>query len=74
MLIIAGIFLLLGTVLLLRWLVVSRYYEETDNAYVQGNVVQITPQIAGTVVWIHVDDTDLVNAGQLLVSLDPAPV
>lgn len=72
MLIIAGIFLLLGTTLILRWLLVSRYYEETDNAYVQGNVVQITPQIAGTVVGIHVDDTDLVKAGQLLVSLDPA--
>lgn len=72
MLIIAGIFLLLGTALLLRWLLVSRYYEETDNAYVQGNVVQITPQIAGTVVAIHADDTDLVKAGQLLVSLDPA--
>ena len=72
MLIIAGIFLVLGTALLLRWLLVSRYYEETDNAYVQGNVVQITPQIAGTVVAIHVDDTNLVKAGQLLVNLDPA--
>jgi len=70
--IIGGIFLVLGTALLLRWVLVSRYYEETDNAYVQGNVVQITPQIAGTVVGIHVDDTDLVKAGQLLVSLDPA--
>ena len=72
MLIIGGIFVVLGITLLLRWLLVSRYYEETDNAYVQGNVVQITPQIAGTVVGIHVDDTDLVKAGQLLVSLDPA--
>jgi membrane fusion protein (multidrug efflux system) len=72
MLIIGGIFLLLGTALFLNWLLVSRYYEETDNAYVQGYVVQITPQIAGTVARIHVDDTDLVKAGQLLVSLDPA--
>ncbi len=71
-LIITAIFLTLATVLLLRWLLVSRYYEETDNAYVQGNVVQVTPQIAGTVAQIHVDDTDLVKAGQLLVSLDPA--
>ena len=72
MLIIAAIFIVLGSALLLRWLLVSRYYEETDNAYVQGNVVQITPQIAGTVNAIHVDDTDLVQAGQLLVNLDPA--
>lgn len=72
MIVIASIFLAIATTLLLRWLLVSRYYEETDNAYVQGNVVQITPQIAGTVMRIYVDDTDLVRAGQLLVSLDPA--
>ena len=31
---------------------VSRHYESTDNAYVQGNVIQITPQIGGTVLAI----------------------
>ena len=70
--IIAGIFISLGTVLVLYWLLYARYFEDTDNAYVQGNVVQITPQIAGTVAKIHVDDTDLVKAGQVLVNLDPA--
>ncbi|HEY9029032.1 MAG TPA: efflux RND transporter periplasmic adaptor subunit [Burkholderiaceae bacterium] len=45
--------------------------ESTDNAYVQGNVVQITPQVGGTVVAIGVDDTDFVKAGQELVRLDP---
>jgi membrane fusion protein (multidrug efflux system) len=34
-----------------EWLVAS-HYEETDNAYVQGNVIQITPQIGGTVLAI----------------------
>src|SRR3982750_3159464 len=53
------------------WLVLS-HYESTDNAYVQGNVVQLTPQVAGTVVGIYADDTDFVKAGQLLVKLDPA--
>ncbi len=50
----------------------GRHYENTDNAYVAGNVVQITPQVGGTVVSIQVDDTDFVRAGQPLVSLDPA--
>lgn len=54
-----------------EWLVASRY-ESTDNAYVQGNVIQITPQIGGTVVAILADDTDFVKAGQPLVKLDPA--
>ncbi|PZP93100.1 MAG: EmrA/EmrK family multidrug efflux transporter periplasmic adaptor subunit [Variovorax paradoxus] len=54
-----------------EWLVAS-HYEETDNAYVQGNLVQITPQIGGTVMAILADDTDRVQAGQPLVQLDPA--
>jgi membrane fusion protein, multidrug efflux system len=54
-----------------QWLVAS-HYEDTDNAYVQGNVIQITPQVGGTVVSIHADDTDFVRAGQPLVKLDPA--
>ena len=53
------------------WLYLS-HYESTDNAYVQGNVVQVTPQVGGTVVAINADDTDFVKAGQSLVRLDPA--
>lgn len=56
---------------LYEWLVAS-HYEDTDNAYVQGNVIQITPQIGGTVMAIGADDTDFVKAGQPLVQLDPA--
>jgi membrane fusion protein (multidrug efflux system) len=54
-----------------EWLVAS-HYESTDNAYVQGNVIQITPQMGGTVMAILADDTDFVKAGQPLVKLDPA--
>jgi membrane fusion protein (multidrug efflux system) len=54
-----------------EWLVAS-HYESTDNAYVQGNVVQITPQVGGSVLSIHADETDFVKAGQPLVKLDPA--
>ena len=54
-----------------EWLVAS-HYESTDNAYVQGNVVQITPQVGGTVMSIFADETDYVKAGQPLVKLDPA--
>ena len=50
---------------------VASHYESTDNAYVQGNVIQITPQISGTVMAIMADDTDFVKAGQPLVQLDP---
>jgi membrane fusion protein (multidrug efflux system) len=50
----------------------ARNLETTDNAYVTGNIVQITPQIAGTVVSIKVEESDRVKSGQILVSMDPA--
>ncbi len=54
------------------WALVLNHFESTDNAYVQGNVVQLTPQISGTVTAIGADDTEHVKAGQVLVKLDPA--
>jgi membrane fusion protein (multidrug efflux system) len=56
----------------LYWTQVLRYHQTTDDAYVSGNVVQITPQISGTVVAIGADDTQFVKAGQPLVRLDRA--
>lgn len=54
------------------WGLVARHYQHTDNAYVGGNLVQITPQTSGTVLSILADDTDFVAAGQPLVKLDSA--
>jgi len=48
----------------------GRWYEDTDDAYVNGNVVQITPQIAATVLSITADDGDRVHKGDVLVKLD----
>jgi membrane fusion protein (multidrug efflux system) len=44
--------------------------EKTDNAYVGGNQVAISAQVPGTVVAILADDTQRVEAGQVLVKLD----
>jgi membrane fusion protein, multidrug efflux system len=51
---------------------VARYYEATDDAYVNGNVVQVTPQVTGTVVSVNADNTQTVEQGHSLVELDPA--
>ncbi|NCB60774.1 MAG: biotin/lipoyl-binding protein, partial [Gammaproteobacteria bacterium] len=40
--------------------------ESTDDAYVNGNLVQLTPEIAGTVTRIAADDGDYVTQGQEL--------
>src|SRR5271154_3676410 len=54
------------------WLFDGRYYESTDDAYVNGDVVQITNEVPGTVIALNVDDTQPVQAGQPLLELDPA--
>jgi membrane fusion protein (multidrug efflux system) len=49
----------------------SRYFEETDDAYVASDMVQITSEVAGTINSIHVDNTQQVQRGQVLIQLDP---
>jgi membrane fusion protein (multidrug efflux system) len=49
----------------------GRWNESTDDAYVNGNVVEITPLVPGTVVSIGADDGDLVHEGQVLINFDP---
>ncbi|WP_250509107.1 HlyD family efflux transporter periplasmic adaptor subunit [Caballeronia sp. GACF4] len=56
----------------LYYFLVARFHESTDDAYVNGNVVQITPQVVGTVISVNADDTQTVKVGDPLVALDPA--
>jgi membrane fusion protein, multidrug efflux system len=56
----------------LYYFLIARFHESTDDAYVNGNVVQITPQVTGTVIAVNADDTQTVKAGDPLVMLDPA--
>jgi membrane fusion protein (multidrug efflux system) len=72
LLILALIFALAGGISAWRWLTVGQYRETTDDAYVGGNVVQITPRSEGTVVSIHADEMDPVQQGQTLVTLENA--
>jgi len=70
LLIASAIFIVIGLIWLVQWLLIGRHHLDTDDAYVAGNVIQVTPQTAGTVVAIAADDTDFVKAGQPLVQLD----
>lgn len=62
--------LAVATALFAYWLIAWRYKEYTDDAYVEGNQVYITPLHPGFVKAIHTDDTFLVKEGELLVELD----
>src|SRR5262249_52883400 len=68
---VGGLTLAVGLAYGAWWALVLRHYESTDNAYVQAPMVQVTPQLGGTVLAVLADDTDRVRAGQTLVRLDP---
>src|SRR5579863_10310268 len=65
------VFLVLGLIWALLWVLVFSRRERTDDAYVNGNKVVISSQVSGTVIAVLADDTQLVKAGQVLVRLDP---
>ena len=71
LLVLATVVVVVGIGWLLYHVFVGRWHEDTDDAYVQGNVVSITPQTMGTVTSIGADDGMKVRAGQVLVQLDP---
>ncbi|MGO4763213.1 efflux RND transporter periplasmic adaptor subunit [Cupriavidus sp. 2KB_3] len=52
------------------WLQYGRDQVSTEDAYVEGNVVQVTPQVGGVVTAILADNTDLVTTGVTLVELN----
>jgi membrane fusion protein (multidrug efflux system) len=70
LLIVAGVFILAALLWFLLWFFVLSTRVKTDNAYVGGNQVAISAQVPGTVVAILADDTQHVEAGQVLVKLD----
>ncbi|KAB7738590.1 HlyD family efflux transporter periplasmic adaptor subunit [Parvibaculum sedimenti] len=67
--VIAGILVWAG-----YWFVFGGSYQSTDDAYVAGDVVQITAEQPGTVQVLSADDTQSVKRGQALVTLDPSSV
>ncbi|MDH7640766.1 HlyD family secretion protein [Sphingomonas oryzagri] len=71
-------FIILGAVVLIAAIVyivmklLAPPSEETDDAYVGGNIVSITAREGGTVLALHADNTQAVKRGDPLIDLDPA--
>ncbi|EFI23498.1 multidrug resistance protein A [Neisseria sp. oral taxon 014 str. F0314] len=64
------LFIIIALGVTLAYFLFWQHEEETEDAYVAGHLVQITPQITGTVRKVMFDDTELVKKGDVLITLD----
>ncbi|WP_426447801.1 multidrug efflux MFS transporter periplasmic adaptor subunit EmrA [Siccibacter colletis] len=71
LLILTLLFIVIALAWGIYWFLVLRYAEETDDAYVAGNQVQIMSQVSGSVTKVWAENTDFVKQGDVLVTLDP---
>ncbi len=69
---IAGFAVLLVVGAVTGWAVYSQGYETTDDAQVDGHLNVVSSRISGTTATVYVTDNQTVEAGQLLVDLDPS--
>ena len=63
----AAILFLIGIIAAIH----STYFQSTDDAFVEGRLISVAPRVSGPVVNLLVDDNDEVEAGQLLLEIDP---
>lgn len=70
LLLVSALFLALGLGYLAYWIMYGRFHQETDDAYVNGNQIMVTPLVPGIITSIACDNTDYVEEGQPLLYLD----
>ena len=70
LLVITSVLIVAGIAAFLWWWLVLSQRERTDDAYVGGTEVAVSSQTFGTVVAVNAEENQLVNAGQVLVTLD----
>jgi membrane fusion protein (multidrug efflux system) len=54
----------------ISWWLIARHYEDTDDAFIDTHIIHVSPQVAGQVLIVHVNDNQRVRAGQPLVDID----
>ena len=62
--------LLIGIVIGVRYWLYARSHESTDDAFIDGHIIQVSPKASGYVAKIYVTDNQQVKAGDLIVEID----
>ena len=68
---VAAVILLIGIIAGVRYWLYSRAHESTDDAFIDGHIIQISPKASGYVTKIYVNDNQQVKAGDLIIEIDP---
>jgi membrane fusion protein (multidrug efflux system) len=69
-LIIGAVVLLLAVVFGVRYWLYARSHESTDDAFIDGHIIQVSPKVSGYVAKIYVKDNQQVKEGDLIAELD----
>ncbi|MCM3872140.1 MAG: biotin/lipoyl-binding protein, partial [Pyrinomonadaceae bacterium] len=70
-LVVAAIVLIVGATIGVHYWRYALSHESTDDAFIDGHIIQISPKVSAYVKKVYIDDNQQVKAGDLLVELDP---
>jgi membrane fusion protein (multidrug efflux system) len=63
--------IVIGIIAGIAWYLHARHYESTDDAFIDGRPVLVSPQVAGSITNVNVTDNEIVKSGDLLATIDP---
>lgn len=63
--------IVIGIIAGIAWYLHARHYESTDDAFIDGRPVLVSPQVTGNIISVNVTDNQIVKNGDLLATIDP---
>jgi membrane fusion protein (multidrug efflux system) len=63
--------IVVGVIAGIAWYLHARHYESTDDAFIDGRSVLMSPQVSGSIISVNVTDNQIVKTGDLLATIDP---
>ncbi len=67
----AAVVVLIAVIVGLRYWLYARSHESTDDAFIDGHIVQVSPKASGYITKVYVNDNQNVNGGDLVAEIDP---
>src|ERR1700682_6265017 len=62
--------IVVGVIAGIAWYLHARHYESTDDAFIDGRSVLVSPQVTGSIISVNVTDNQIVTKGDRLATID----